>query len=41
MRCYGKTAGKADEEPVGIDVLAQVVDLGLLHVAEIADAQRA
>lgn len=38
MRCYGKTAGKADEEPVGVDVLPQSIDARLLHVTQITDA---
>ena len=33
--------GKSYQQPMGVDVLAQVVDLCLLHITQIADAQRA
>ena len=35
----GETLGDADEEPVSIDMLFEVVDLGLLHVAKITYTQ--
>ena len=35
----GKTLGDADEEPMSVDVLLEVVDLVLLHVTQIAYTQ--
>lgn len=35
----GETLGDANEESVGVDMLFEIVDLGLLHVAKITYAQ--
>ena len=39
MRGDGEAFGDADENTMGLDVLTQVVDLGLLHITQIADAE--